>query len=210
MMKSILPLLLCLSLNASAAERPPNIVFILADDLGWADTTLYGHTEFYRTPHIARLAERGMTFTNAYSASPLCSPTRAAILTGLSPARTGFTAPHGHLPEKSSKRAPPRPPRPATKPPSPSPHPGSTPHTPPSPKTSRPPDTPPATSANGTSAMRPTRPSSTASTPTSPISTAPARPAASWPRGNTRISIPTPMSPTSTSRIAWPQKRSHG
>lgn len=102
-MKHILATFLGLTLIATSAERPPNIVFILADDLGWADTSLYGHTKFYRTPNIARLAERGMTFTNAYSASPLCSPTRSAILTGLSPARTGFTAPHGHLPEKILK-----------------------------------------------------------------------------------------------------------
>ena len=87
---------------ATAAERsarPPNIVFILADDLGWADTTLYGHTRFYKTPNIERLAQRGMTFTRAYSASPLCSPTRSAILTGLSPARTGITTPNCHLPQ---------------------------------------------------------------------------------------------------------------
>jgi arylsulfatase A-like enzyme len=105
MMKPIFPLLLCLALNASAApgDRPPNIVFILADDLGWADTSLYGQTKFYRTPNIARLAKRGMTFTDAYSASPLCSPTRAAILTGLSPARIGITAPNCHLPEKILK-----------------------------------------------------------------------------------------------------------
>jgi len=81
---------------ASEARRP-NIVFILADDLGWADTTLYGHTKFYRTPNVERLARRGMTFTRAYSASPLCSPTRSAILTGLSPARTGITTPSCHL-----------------------------------------------------------------------------------------------------------------
>jgi len=56
-------------LTAHAAQ--PNIVFILADDLGWADTTLYGHTSFYRTPNLERLAKRGMTFTRAYSASPL-------------------------------------------------------------------------------------------------------------------------------------------
>lgn len=83
---------------ARAAERP-NIVFILADDLGWSDTTLYGHTKFYRTPNVERLARRGLTFTRAYSASPLCSPTRASILTGLSPARTGITSPACHLPQ---------------------------------------------------------------------------------------------------------------
>jgi arylsulfatase A-like enzyme len=77
----------------------PNIVFILADDLGWSDTTLYGQTRFYRTPNLERLAQRGMRFTRAYSSSPLCSPTRASILTGLSPARHGITAPNCHLPE---------------------------------------------------------------------------------------------------------------
>lgn len=77
----------------------PNVVFILADDLGWSDTTLYGTTEFYQTPNLERLAQRGMKFTRAYSASPLCSPTRSAILTGLSPARTGITTPNCHLPQ---------------------------------------------------------------------------------------------------------------
>ena len=61
--------------HASAAERP-NIVLILADDLGWADTTLYGKTSLYETPNLERLAARGMTFSNAYAASPICSPTR--------------------------------------------------------------------------------------------------------------------------------------
>jgi arylsulfatase A-like enzyme len=81
----------------SQARARPNILFILADDLGWADTTLYGHTTFYQTPNIQRLAQRGMTFSRAYAASPLCSPTRASILTGLSPARIGLTAPACHL-----------------------------------------------------------------------------------------------------------------
>lgn len=94
------------------ADRKPNIVFILADDLGWADTTLYGHTKFYRTPNIERLAKRGMVFERAYSASPLCSPTRSAIMTGLSPARTGITVPNCHeakvvLEATTGKAAPP-------------------------------------------------------------------------------------------------------
>ena len=84
--------------DAAHAGRP-NIVFILADDLGWADTTLYGHTSYYKTPNIQRLAKHGMTFTHAYAASPLCSPTRSSILTGLSPARTGITTPNCHLPQ---------------------------------------------------------------------------------------------------------------
>jgi len=65
----------------------------MADDLGWADTTLYGHTALYETPNLERLAKRGMLFERAYTASPLCSPTRSAVLTGLHPARTGLTAP---------------------------------------------------------------------------------------------------------------------
>lgn len=94
----LLSVLLGVCSQIQAADRPPNVVFILADDLGWADTTLYGHTKFYQTPNLERLAKRGMTFTRAYSASPLCSPTRSAILTGLSPARTGITVPNCHEP----------------------------------------------------------------------------------------------------------------
>ncbi len=80
------------------ADKKPNVLFILADDLGWSDTTLFGTTKFYKTPNIERLAKRGMTFSRAYSSSPLCSPTRASVLTGLSPARTGITTPSCHLP----------------------------------------------------------------------------------------------------------------
>lgn len=85
--------------SALSAAAPLNVVFILADDLGWSDTTLHGTTRFYQTPNLERLAARGMTFTRAYSASPLCSPTRSAILTGMSPARTGLTVPNCHLPQ---------------------------------------------------------------------------------------------------------------
>ncbi len=91
--------LLALFCRSSSASEPLNVVFIFADDLGWADTTLYGQTTFYQTPNVERLAKRGMTFTHAYSASPLCSPTRSAVLTGLSPARTGITTPNCHLPQ---------------------------------------------------------------------------------------------------------------
>jgi len=84
-----------LSVGGLRAE-PMNVVFILADDLGWADTTLYGHTSLYETPNLERLAERGMTFSRAYANSPLCSPTRASILTGQAPARHGSTAPQHH------------------------------------------------------------------------------------------------------------------
>ena len=84
----------------AASPKQPNVVFILADDLGWSDTT-FNHTTnaFYETPHIERLARRGLRFTQAYAANPLCSPTRASILTGLYPARIGITAPNCHLPQ---------------------------------------------------------------------------------------------------------------
>ena len=99
-----LPLLAALLLiplaSTSPAESPrPNVVFILADDLGWRDLGCYGST-FYQTPHIDALARRGLRFTQAYAASPLCSPTRASILTGLYPARTGITYPECHLPKE--------------------------------------------------------------------------------------------------------------
>lgn len=98
-MKNLLSLLSLLFVTATAAaEQPKNIVLILADDLGWADTTLYGKTSLYETPNIERLAARGMTFTRAY-ASPICSPTRASIMTGQNPARHGMTAPAAHLEE---------------------------------------------------------------------------------------------------------------
>tara|TARA_B110000908_G_scaffold151652_1_gene186581 strand:+ start:2830 stop:4728 length:1899 start_codon:yes stop_codon:yes gene_type:complete len=100
---SLVFLALFVSVLGSAAKpgstAKPNILFILADDLGWSDTTLYGKTSLYKTPNLDRLAARGMTFDRAYTASPLCSPTRSSILTGLHPARTGITAPNCHKAE---------------------------------------------------------------------------------------------------------------
>ena len=90
-------LLACCCMNVKAQEKAqPNIIFILADDLGWADTTLYGKTSLYQTPNLERLAQRGMTFTRAYANSPLCSPTRASILTGQTPVRHGSVNPVHH------------------------------------------------------------------------------------------------------------------
>lgn len=68
----------------------PNIVFILADDLGWKDLGCYGST-FYETPNIDQLAREGVSFTNAYAACPVSSPTRASIQTGKYPARIHIT-----------------------------------------------------------------------------------------------------------------------
>ena len=76
--------------EASTGKSRPNFVFILVDDLGWKDLGCYG-SEFYETPNIDRLAGQGTRFTNAYAASPVCSPTRASIMTGKHPARIGIT-----------------------------------------------------------------------------------------------------------------------
>jgi arylsulfatase A-like enzyme len=68
----------------------PNIIFILIDDMGWRDLSCYG-SQFYETPNIDRLAAEGMSFSQAYAACPVCSPTRASLLTGKYPARLGVT-----------------------------------------------------------------------------------------------------------------------
>ena len=73
----------------SSAERL-NFVFFLIDDLGWMDAGCYG-SRFYETPNIDSLAGDGMRFTDAYAACAVCSPTRAAVMTGRYPARVGVT-----------------------------------------------------------------------------------------------------------------------
>jgi arylsulfatase A-like enzyme len=75
---------------ATAAARPLNFVFFLIDDMGWMDLACQG-SKFYETPAIDRLASQGMRFTNAYAACPVCSPTRASIMTGKYPARLHLT-----------------------------------------------------------------------------------------------------------------------
>jgi arylsulfatase A-like enzyme len=74
----------------AAEAKRPNIVFILVDDLGWADVGCFG-SKFYETPNIDRLATQGMRFTDAYAACAVCSPTRASIMTGKYPARLHLT-----------------------------------------------------------------------------------------------------------------------
>ncbi len=75
----------------AAAPPPPNVLFILVDDLGWSDVGCYGST-FYETPHVDRLAREGVRFLNGYASCPVCSPTRASIMSGKYPARLGLTA----------------------------------------------------------------------------------------------------------------------
>ena len=77
------------SVHAQQKARP-NFVFLLVDDLGWKDLSCYGST-FYESPHIDALAKSGMRFTDAYASCPVCSPTRASIMTGKYPPRVNIT-----------------------------------------------------------------------------------------------------------------------
>ncbi len=80
------------SCGNSAGEKTnsPNVIFILADDLGWAEAGCYGNS-YNETPNLDRMAEEGILFTQAYAAAPVCSPYRAALMTGQYPARLGIT-----------------------------------------------------------------------------------------------------------------------
>ncbi len=93
-MRLLFILLLCGFVSASAQVRPAapklNVVLILADDLGWTDLACFG-SDFHETPHLDRLAREGMKFTQNYSACTVCSPTRAALMTGKYPARLHIT-----------------------------------------------------------------------------------------------------------------------
>src|SRR5687768_4348420 len=70
-----------------AAVCQPNIIYIMTDDMGYGDLSGYGRKD-YKTPHLDRLASQGIKFVNAYSAGPLCTPTRVGFMTGRYPART--------------------------------------------------------------------------------------------------------------------------
>lgn len=86
----LISLLVLITTGCNKKEQRPNFVFILADDLGWKDLGCYGST-FHETPNLDRLASEGVRFTNAYAACPVCSPTRASIMTGKYPARIDLT-----------------------------------------------------------------------------------------------------------------------
>src|SRR5262245_49330747 len=74
---------------AQQTKSPPNVILILSDDQGTLDLNCYGSRDL-RTPHLDALAKRGLRFTQFYVASPVCSPSRAALLTGRQPLRTGL------------------------------------------------------------------------------------------------------------------------
>lgn len=90
-MRFITGLTLLVLLSGCRMEEPTNFVFILADDLGYMDVGAYNPDTFYETPNIDRLAAEGIRFTQGYAAAPVCSPTRASIMTGFYPARMATT-----------------------------------------------------------------------------------------------------------------------
>jgi len=99
----LLALVVCLTPSHGVESKPapvsakqPNILFIMIDDMGWMDLHVQGN-KAVRTPNLDRFATEGMRFTDAYAASPVCSPTRAAIMTGLAPARLHLT---NHTPDQ--------------------------------------------------------------------------------------------------------------
>src|SRR5688572_842996 len=97
-LRLILLLVLCLPwcAHAASAARKPNVIVFLVDDMGWVDCGVYG-SKYYATPNIDRFSKRALRFTDAY-ATPLCSPTRASLLTGKYTARHGTTSATGHQP----------------------------------------------------------------------------------------------------------------
>jgi arylsulfatase A len=111
-MKKMICMILFSAACASAEE--PNIVFILTDDMGWTGTSVEmdpevkeSKSDFYQTPNIEKLAEQGMRFSQAYSPAALCTPSRAAILTGKTPAELHMTTPGGGRPQSYQLLAPP-------------------------------------------------------------------------------------------------------
>ena len=95
-------LVTCLSSCQPPAAPPPNIVFILIDDMGWTDAGVFG-SSYYETPGIDRLAAEGVRFTSGYAACPVCSPTRASIMTGKYPAtlrQTDWIPGRGNRPDQ--------------------------------------------------------------------------------------------------------------
>jgi arylsulfatase A len=96
MIKLLIPVLALFLFSCQATSstknpnKKPNVVFILVDDLGWTDLACFG-SKYYDTPNLDKLCSQGMKFTNAYAAAAICSPTRAACMTGKYPARIGIT-----------------------------------------------------------------------------------------------------------------------
>eukprot|EP00117_Sycon_ciliatum_P048168 scpid105146/ scgid34325/ N-acetylgalactosamine-6-sulfatase; Chondroitinsulfatase; Galactose-6-sulfate sulfatase; N-acetylgalactosamine-6-sulfate sulfatase len=82
-------------LTGASLTKKPNFVFMLMDDMGWGDLGVFGHPA-KETPNLDKMAADGMTFPDFYSANPLCSPSRAALLSGRLPIRNGFYTTNAH------------------------------------------------------------------------------------------------------------------
>jgi arylsulfatase A-like enzyme len=92
MLKSLFALLvICSAVSKVPAVEPPNVVIIFCDDLGWGDLGCYGNPTI-RTPHLDRMASEGQKWTQFYVAAPVCTPSRAALMTGRYPIRNGMTS----------------------------------------------------------------------------------------------------------------------
>lgn len=97
LLNSLLSIVILLFILNISAQNRPNVILIMADDMGWGDTGYNGHSVI-KTPYLDAMASEGIQFNRFYSASPVCSPTRASFLTGRHPHRTGvFTANKGIL-----------------------------------------------------------------------------------------------------------------
>jgi hypothetical protein len=81
-------LLLMMMSRVYAADRPPNVILVMADDMGWAQTSYYGHP-LLKTPNLDAMAGNGLRFDRFYAGAPSCSPTRASVITGRTNERTG-------------------------------------------------------------------------------------------------------------------------
>ncbi|MFT7553316.1 MAG: arylsulfatase A, partial [Rhodothermales bacterium] len=112
-MRYLIPLLLFSLSACQTAERKPNVIYILADDLGYGEVGAYGQTQI-KTPNLDRLAAEGLRFTQHYSGSPVCAPSRGSLLTGkhtghgyvrdnLELGGWGPDEPEGQLPLKDSE-----------------------------------------------------------------------------------------------------------
>ena len=101
-MKKIITLLAFMVVSVLAEDRPPNILIVLADDLGYGDLGCYGN-RIVKTPNLDRFAREGMRFTDCYAAAANCSPSRTGLMTGRTPTRVGV---HNWIPMLSPMHVP--------------------------------------------------------------------------------------------------------
>ncbi|GFR28293.1 n-acetylgalactosamine-6-sulfatase [Trichonephila clavata] len=106
MVKALLSIFMVFMLSSFAESnerKPPNIIIMLMDDMGWGDLGVFGEPN-KETPNLDRMASQGTLLTDFYTANPLCSPSRAALLTGRFPIRNGFYTNNAHARNEGSLR----------------------------------------------------------------------------------------------------------